>query len=1228
MRIKRLFTQEGQSPYRAVAFKHVSVEICHMEAARRVCIADMEVPSHWSYAASELLAQQFLRKAGVPARLKPVAEEGVPQWLWRSVADVDALKHLPEEEQYGSETSARAAFHRLAGSWTYWGWKQDYFDTEYDARAFYDECCYMLAGQMAAPSSPQWWNTGLHWAYGIDGPAQGHFYVDEATGGVTKSKSAYERPQHHACFIQGVKDDLVNEGGIMNLWEREARVFKYGSGTGSNFSAVRGAGETLSSGVASWGLMPFLAVGDKASSSIQSGGLAQRSDKMVLVDIDHPDIESFIRWKTEEEHKAAALATGSKLLRQHLSRIMQAIQQSEGEGRYAAATNSKLKLAIRQARRAMVPESYIERVIHYARQGYSDIEIPVYEAHRNSEAFSTVSAHQARLGVRVSDDFMKRCESHDRWPLKRRVDGSSAHQVRARSLWDAISQATWACGDPALQFDDTINAWNTCPQNGRVRASNAGGEYLFLDDTAAPTASLNLARFVDEHGEIGVDAIEQAARLFTVALDIAVGMAQYPSKAIARGCSNYRPLGLGFTNLAALLMRQGYGYDSDEGRAIAGAVSALITGSSYAVSSELAKEHGAFPQFRAQRADMLRVLRTQRMLALGRNEHELQIEAEPRALSTECLPDDLLADAVRRVWDMALMWGEEYGYRNAQVTCISPAINISRLMDCDTMGLAPEQVMVKYAPQTQGMFRKYLSPHVQPALTALGYSMTQVADVLRYVQGTGTLKNAAGINHTKLKEKGFTEVELVKIEEALGGCYDIRAAFDPWVIGEAFCRDVLGLSNNQMFDAGFDMLAALGFTADEIRQANISCCGAKTLEGAPHLREEDIAVFDCALPAHGGERCVSAEAQVVMMASVQPFISGGIAHRIHLPHDTSVEECAALNAMAWHMGLKAASFYRDGSALTDVCQPVLEEEKESLEIHKAEIAAVVRPMQIARELAKEVQAREAEMRAGAKFRREMPLRREGYTQKTKIGGQTVYLRTGDYPDGALGEIFLDMPKEHAKFRAMVNQFAISVSVALQYGVPLEAFVSAFRFSQFEPSGKVEGHEAIDTATSVLDYVFRELSLSYLQPEGGESDVPQDNVVSQVVAWERVVEREETSEVVKAEPAVRITPIAYAEPEASNPVVNAVPVPVVKAEEKPAASPIAPMAIRLAEIAAAIAGEKAEESPSISVPAAPAAPTPKPFVEAKLGVKMIVHAAATSEDATDDDISADAWMEVL
>ncbi len=1072
LRIERRFTRPGFSPYESIAFRTASSEIRNPDGSIVFRAEEIEVPAAWSQVAVDVLAQKYFRKAGVPKKTRPVAEEGVPDWLARRVPDEAALAELPHPGRAGGETSAKQVFDRLAGAWTWWGWKGGYFASEEDARAFMDEVRYMLATQMAAPNSPQWFNTGLHWAYGIDGPSQGHWYVDERSGEVRPSTSAYERPQPHACFIQSIKDDLVNDGGIMDLWVREARLFKYGSGTGTNFSSLRGEGEPLSGGGRSSGLMSFLKIGDRAAGAIKSGGTTRRAAKMVIVDVDHPDIEAFIDWKVVEEQKVAALVAGSKLLEKHLRAIMAACHDPgyTGADRFDPAANPALAKAVREARKVFLPEGAIQQAIAYAAQGFTGIEIPTYDTDWDGEAYLTVSGQNSNNSVRVSDAFMHAVLEGREWNLVRRTDGKVAKTLPARALWDKIARAAWASADPGIQYDTTINDWHTCPASGRINASNPCSEYMFLDDTACNLASLNLMAFRREDGSFAVDDFVHAVRLWTIVLEISVAMAQFPSREIALRSWRFRTLGLGYANLGGLLMSLALPYDSREGRATCAAVTALMTGTAYRVSAEMAEALGPFPGFAENREHVLRVLRNHRRAAHGLREGYEGLHTLPVPLDGEACRDRALLRAARVAWDEALAAAERHGVRNAQVSVIAPTGTIGLVMDCDTTGIEPDFALVKFKKLAGGGYFKIINRMVPKALETLGYTAAQIAAITAYAVGRGTLDGAPAINHQSLQARGFDDEALRRLEAALPGAFDIRYAFNRFVLGDAFCKEKLGLSDAQLADPRFNMLEALGFTKEEIEAANAWCCGTMTVEGAPHLAEAHLPIFDCANPCGRiGKRFLSVDAHLEMMAAAQPFISGAISKTINMPARATVEDCARAYEKGWRLGLKALALYRDGSKLSQPLAAVLADEPAEEE----EPARERPPVQ------KVIEVTERVVERWITERRKLPSRRKGYTQKAVVGGHKVYLRTGEYEDGTLGEIFIDMHKEGAAFRSLMNCFAIAISIGLQYGVPLEEFVEAFAFTRFEPSGPVQGNDSIKMATSVLDYIFRELAVSYL-----------------------------------------------------------------------------------------------------------------------------------------------------
>ncbi|MBH9982408.1 vitamin B12-dependent ribonucleotide reductase [Bartonella sp. B10834G6] len=1078
MKIARHFTKEGQSPYTGIEFHKATSEIKNPNGSIVFRLENIDVPSQFSQVAADILAQKYFRKAGVPAALKKVEENGVPSWLWRSVADEKELAKIAEDRRYGSEMDARQVFDRLAGTWTYWGWKGKYFDTESDALAFHDELAYMLATQRVAPNSPQWFNTGLFWAYGIDGPSQGHFYVDWKTGELTRSKSSYEHPQPHACFIQSVADDLVNEGGIMDLWVREARLFKYGSGTGSNFSQLRGQGEKLSGGGKSSGLMSFLKIGDRAAGAIKSGGTTRRAAKMVVVDIDHPDIEAYIDWKVHEEQKVAALVTGSKIVKKHLTAIMKACVNCEADNGdcFDPNKNPALKREIRAAKKDQVPENYIQRVIQFARQGFREMEFDTYDTDWDSEAYLTVSGQNSNNSVSLKDEFLRAVEKDGDWNLIRRTDGKVHKTVRARDLWDRISYAAWASADPGVHFNTTMNDWHTSPAEGPIRASNPCSEYMFLDDTACNLASINLLSYRNHDGSYDLEAYEHSVRLWTIVLEISVMMAQFPSKEIAKRSYEYRTLGLGYANIGGLLMTSGIPYDSDKGRAICGALTAIMTGVAYATSAEMAKELGAFKGYKPNKENMLRVIRNHRRAAYGETSGYEGLSVNPVALIAKDCPDQKMIERARKAWDKALELGKLYGYRNAQATVVAPTGTIGLVMDCDTTGIEPDFALVKFKKLAGGGYFKIINRAVPEALRTLGYSESQIAEIEAYAVGHGNINQAPAINPTTLKAKGFTDEKIEVLNEAMKSAFDIKFVFNKWTLGEDFCKNVLNFTEEQLDDVSFEMLPALGFSKKDIEAANLHVCGAMTLEGAPHLKQEHYPVFDCANACGKiGKRYLSVESHIRMMAAAQPFISGAISKTINMPNDATVEDCANAYMLSWKLALKANALYRDGSKLSQPLNSSLiaDDDDEDAVNNLIEQPAAARTAKVTEKIVEKV------VEKYVHAREKLPNRRQGYTQKAIVGGHKVYLRTGEFGDGRLGEIFIDMHKEGAAFRAMMNNFAIAISLGLQYGVPLEEYVDAFTFTKFEPAGMVQGNDAIKNATSILDYVFRELAVSYL-----------------------------------------------------------------------------------------------------------------------------------------------------
>jgi ribonucleoside-diphosphate reductase alpha chain len=1062
MKIRRFFTKLDESPFSSINFVERISQIKNSDGSFASSEIKITVPDSWSQSATNILAQKYLRKAGVPDKVERVEEKDVPLWLSKSIP-VDGAT-------FGSEYHAEQIFRRLAGCWTYWGWKSNVFDSENDAVVFFDECCYMLAHQIWAPNSPQWFNTGLYWAYGIEGPPQGHYYYDESVGSVVPSTSAYERPQPHACFIQSVKDDLVGSGGIMDLWVREARLYKYGSGTGSNFSSLRGKGEPLSGGGESSGLLSWLRIGDRSAGAIKSGGTTRRAAKMVILDCDHPDVEDFISWKTTEQQKVAALIAGSKAIDAELRKIMDACRSLAGEEAFDPRTNKALSQSIRAARRSFVPDNYIWRAIQLAEQGYDSLDIQVFDTDWEGEAYETVSGQQSNNSIGVTQEFLEAVEQGKEWNLTWRTDGSVVRTFPAADLWDKIGYSAWYCGDPGLQFQTTMNEWHTCSADGPIRATNPCSEYAFLDDTACNLAGLNLVAFEqDKEGfPFDVDAYRHTVRIVTTVAEISIIMSQLPSAEIARKTWEYRTLGIGYANLGALLMRLGLPYDSDEARDFAGSLTAILTGEAYAQSARLAAELGPFAAFERNRDSMLRVIRNHRRAAHYVSPEEYEgLSVAPIGLGHGTL--HYLAEAARGAWDQALFLGEKYGYRNAQVSAIAPTGTTGFVLDCDTTGIEPDFSLVKYKTLAGGGGFKIVNQSVPTALQRLGYGEYQITDIVDYLVGHAVLPVSA---KEYLENLGFTKEMFASIDEMLPCSAHVALAFTVGNIGRNALLEHTDLTKDD-FDSDRSLLELLGFDKDAIKAMNNYVCGTMTVEGAPHLKTSDYAVFDCSGRCGWlGTRLISPEGHLQMLGAVQPFVSGAISKTVNVHRDASVKDMLLAYRMAWKLGLKAVALYRDGSKLSQPLDSGITADLfEGLEdLPDEETSNVASAME--RVVEKLVVRYMSE-------RRRLPERRIGHTQKVIIQTHKVFLRTGLYEDGTVGEIFVDMHKEGAAFRSLMNCFSIAISVGLQHGVPLEKFVDLFTFTKFEPNGLVMGDRRIMQSTSIIDWIFRHLAVNYL-----------------------------------------------------------------------------------------------------------------------------------------------------
>ncbi|MFA4973762.1 MAG: vitamin B12-dependent ribonucleotide reductase [bacterium] len=946
MEIQRRFTRRGANPLDELKYEKRASLITDPDGSVVFRMDDAEIPEPWSQLATDILVSKYFRKRGVP---------GV-----------------------GFETSARQVVERITKTIANGGVEQGgYFASTEDAEAFEAELSYMLINQIGAFNSPVWFNCGLYHSYGIEGSG-GNWYWDPKEKKFRQTLNSYQQPQCSACFIQSVSDDLMS---IFNLAGNEAKLFKYGSGTGTNFSALRSKYERLSGGGTSSGLMSFLEVLDRGAGATKSGGTTRRAAKMVCLDADHPEITDFVDWKVNEEKKVAALIEAG------------------------------------------------------------------YTADFNGEAYKTVSGQNSNNSVRASDDFMYAAINDEQWETRYRTTGEVHEKLSARDLMHRISYATWACADPGLQFDTTINKWHTCKASGRINSSNPCSEFMFVDDSACNLASINLMKFYDEEsGVFDVEGFEHACRIFTTAQEILVDFSSYPTEAIARNSHLFRPLGLGYANLGTLLMVNGFPYDSDEGRALCATITAIMTGVAYRTSSEIASRIGAFDEYAKNRESMLDVIRMHRDAAY--------------AIPPQGCPRYLL-DAAREQWDRCLADGERQGFRNAQVTVLAPTGTIGLLMDCDTTGIEPDFTLVKFKKLAGGGYFKIVNRSVQMALRKLGYAKHEIDEMIAYMQGTANLTDSPHINEHSLRDKGFNEEDLARVVRALPGIYSLPYAFNANVLGkEAMAR--FGFTEEQYDAKDFNLLRSLGFSEAQIDEAGLHICGCMTIEGAPHLKPEHLAVFDCANKCGAsGERFIAPMAHIKMMAAAQKFISGAISKTVNLTRETTAEEVEKIYIEAWRQGLKAVALYRDGSKMAQPLSATAKELKKKLDTSPAEdgLAAAAQTQPVLK-------------------RSRLPKKRRGFTQEARLGGHKVYLRTGEYEDGTLGELFIDMHKEGAAFRSLMNCFAIAISLGLQYGVPLEEYVDCFTFTRFEPQGVCD-HPNIKMATSVIDYIFRVLGMEYL-----------------------------------------------------------------------------------------------------------------------------------------------------
>ena len=959
---ERRFTTKGVDPLDQVTWERRSSIITNPDGSVVFKMEGAEIPSGWSQLATDIVVSKYFRKAGLHGN-KDVGETSVRQVVHRLARTI------------------REAGERFGG----------YFATTKDADTFEAELAFYLVNQYGAFNSPVWFNCGLHARYGINGSAGNHAWNEHSKPGaadeIYETEGAYERPQCSACFIQSVDDDLMS---IYDLVKSEARLFKYGSGTGTNFSTIRGKQEKLSGGGTSSGLMSFLEVLDRAAGATKSGGTTRRAAKMVCLDMDHPEIADFINWKMREEKKAHALIAGG------------------------------------------------------------------YSSDFNGEAYHTISGQNSNNSIRINDAFMRAQSTGGTWDTHARTTGEVVETFSAKDLWRQLAEAAWGCADPGVQYDSTINRWHTCPNTARINASNPCSEYMFLDDSACNLSSLNLTKFLEKDGSFDVDGYRHAVKVFFVAQDILVDFSSYPTKTIAKNSHDYRPLGLGYANLGTLLMLSGIPYDSEQGRATASALTAILCGHAYKISAEMAAAKAPFAGYAKNREPMLRVMGMHRDAAY--------------AIDRERCPEKLWRAAAED-WDEAVRIGAEHGYRNAQATVLAPTGTIGLLMDCDTTGIEPDFSLVKFKKLAGGGYFKIVNQSVPEALRRLGYAEADMLEIVAYVSGTNTLLAAPNVNRQSLKQRGLSADDLAKVEATIPGVFDLELAFGPWILGEE-AYDRLGVSKESRGRYGFSLLKHLGFTSSEIEKANETIIGRMTVEGAPHLRLEHYAVFDCANRCgKKGRRFLAPMSHVRMMAAAQPFLSGAISKTVNLPSDATVDDVQRIYEEGWRLGLKAVALYRDGCKASQPLSSTSSEGK-ALDEPPPNAAPTAAPV-----VERRTQTRMTVRPEGQRDR--LPRKRKGFTQEARVGGHKIYLRTGEYDDGTLGEIFIDLHKEGAAFRSIMNCFAMAVSIGLQYGVPLETFVDQYTFTRFEPQGSVEGHDNVKMATSIVDYLFRVLGIEYL-----------------------------------------------------------------------------------------------------------------------------------------------------
>ncbi len=813
----------------------------------------LDAPEFWSPDSVAVLAQRCAAPSSIATRLNPVPEDDVPVFLWRHEPDLDALAGLPAEQRTGGETDLRAVIDRIAGAWAYRGWKAGYFDAASDAEAFFDEIRWILLHRLAAPELSQWRHAGLYWAYGIDTSAPDCFLVDHRTGTVRRGEADALPPS--GAVINGVTPDATGDCGIWALWRNQARLAELGCPSGVDVSALATGN------------------GDDLAALLAPGDAALDGKRRLTLQSDHPQADSFASRNLRAAMRAATDTVGQAITGRHASALAACCATGKAE--------AARRFALGAAAQAALPPDMIERIATLAGTSQADRLLATLFQDR-------ASRRQANAGITVlaMDDAA--------------LDATADPASSASRLLDSTALSGWMAGAAGLHYTTTVDRGHGCADAGPIRSAAGDGDFLFLDDTAIGRASLNGAGFLDAEGVFDTDGFRHAAGLITVALDISLCDATHATPRIARRVWDYRPVSLSLTGLAPLLMSLGIAYDSSTGRATAATLCSLMTGAAFAVSAEIAGEIGAFPGWTGNRATM-------RAMIAG---HARATTGAPCAIAGT-------ADAARDAWDDVMAGGKTAGYRNAQVSAIYPARDETSLMDAGGAGIAPGDTMPGFERLEGGGYRRCVNPAIPSALRALGYDADAVDAILCRLLGHGSLERAPGVNHQTLRRRGFTDAAIATLEAALGDVSDIRQAFDRWTLGKEFCSRMLGFSDAQLDDPEFDMLVALGYSDAAIEAANVHCRGAGTLEGAPRLARDHLAVFDGARrQGELGRRRVKPEAVVRMMGAVQPFLSGGVGHVVKLPHAATVADFRALLLLGWRLGLKTLTLGRAASEAT------------------------------------------------------------------------------------------------------------------------------------------------------------------------------------------------------------------------------------------------------------------------------------------------------------------------